>query len=118
MQKVRKGSDSQFVEEVSAFINALPKDRKVILVGKSFGVDSIMEAAPKLQHSFLFLGAIDAVGSAGQRSLNRKRKVSSNVEYFYNRWQNDKVFPFDYKKKWFIYKLKCIIKMRSKGIVF
>jgi pimeloyl-ACP methyl ester carboxylesterase len=70
MQKVRKGSDSQFVEEVSAFINALPKDRKVILVGNSFGVDSIMEAAPKLQHSVLFLGAIDAVGSAGQRILN------------------------------------------------
>jgi pimeloyl-ACP methyl ester carboxylesterase len=70
MQKVRKGSDSQFVEEVSAFINALPKDRKVILVGNSFGVDSIMEAAPKLQHSVKFLGAIDAVGSAGQRILN------------------------------------------------
>ena len=57
-----------------------------------------MEVAPKLQHSVMFLGAIDAVGSAGQRSLNRKRKVSSNVEYFYNRWQNDKVFPFDYRK--------------------
>ncbi|MFT4578299.1 MAG: hypothetical protein ACI8PD_001427 [Nitrospinales bacterium] len=98
MQKVRKGSDSQFVEEVSAFINALPKDRKVILIGHSFGADSIMEVAPKLQHSVLFLGAIDAVGSAGQRSLNRKRKVSSNVKYFLNRWQNDKVLPFDYKK--------------------
>ena len=98
MQKVRKGSDSQFVEEVSAFVNALPKDRKVILIGHSFGADSIMEVTPKLQHSVLFLGAIDAVGSAGQRSLNRKRKVSANVEYFYNRWQNDKVFPFDYRK--------------------
>lgn len=98
MQKVRKGSDSQFVEEVSAFVNALPKDRKVILIGHSFGADSIMEVAPKLQHSILFLGAIDAVGSAGQRSINRKRKVSANVEYFFNRWQNDKVFPFDYRK--------------------
>jgi hypothetical protein len=98
MQKVRKGSDSQFVEEVSAFVNALPKDRKVILIGHSFGADSVMEVAPKLQHSILFLGAIDAVGSAGQRSINVKRKVSANVEYFYNRWQNDKVFPFDYRK--------------------
>ena len=98
MQKVRKGSDSQFIEEVSAFVNALPKDRKVILIGHSFGADSIMEVAPKLQHSILFLGAIDAVGSAGQRSINRKRKVSANVEYFFNRWQNDNVFPFDYRK--------------------
>ncbi len=98
MQKVRKGSDSQFIEEVSAFVNALPKDRKVILIGHSFGADSIMEVAPKIKHSILFLGAIDAVGPAGQRSLNRKRKVSSNVEYFFNRWQNDKVFPFDYRK--------------------
>jgi hypothetical protein len=98
MQKVRKGSDSQFVEEVSAFVNALPKDRKVILIGHSFGADSIMEVAPKLKHSILFLGAIDAVGSAGQRSINIKRKVSANVEYFFNRWQNDKVFPFDYRK--------------------
>lgn len=98
MQKVRKGTDSQFIEEVSAFVNALPKDRKVILIGHSFGADSIMEVAPKLQHDVLFLGAIDAVGSGGQRSLNRKRKVPANVGYFYNRWQNDKIFPFDYKK--------------------
>ncbi len=98
MQKVRKGTDSQFIEEVSAFVNALPKDRKVILIGHSFGADSIMEVAPKLQHDVLFLGAIDAVGSAGQRSFNRKRKVPANVGYFYNRWQNDKIFPFDYKK--------------------
>lgn len=98
MQKVRKGTDSQFVEEVTAFVKALPKDRRVILIGHSFGADSIMEVAPKLEHNILFLGALDVVGSAGQRSLNRKRKVSANVEYFYNRWQKNGVFPFDYKK--------------------
>jgi hypothetical protein len=98
MQKVRKGTDSQFIEEVSAFVNALPKETKVILIGHSFGADSIMEVAPKIEHKVLFLGAIDAVGSGGQRSLNRKRKVPGNVEYFYNRWQNDGVFPFDYRK--------------------
>ncbi len=96
MQKVRKGTDSQFIDEVSAFVNALPKDRKVILIGHSFGADSIMEVAPKLKHRVMFLGAIDAVGSGGQRSLNRKRKVPQNVESFYNRWQDNGLFPFDF----------------------
>lgn len=110
MQKVRKGTDSQFIEEVSAFVNGLPKDRKVILIGHSFGADSIMEVAPKLQHDVLFLGAIDAVGPAGQRSMNRKRKVPANVGYFYNRWQNDKIFPFDYRKSGSFNKCSATIK--------
>lgn len=96
MQKIRKGTDAKFVEEVSVFVNALPTDRKVILIGHSFGADSVMEVAPKLKRKVLFLGAVDAVGAGGQRRLNRKREISENVEYFYNRWQENGVFPFDF----------------------
>lgn len=96
MGAVRRGSDEKFVEEVSTYVNGLPAERPVILIGHSFGGDSVMEAAKKIHHEVTFLGALDPVGAGGLRRLERSRKISSNVRYFYNRWQNNGFFPFDY----------------------
>lgn len=96
MGMVRKGSDKQFVDEVSAFVNGLDANTPVILIGHSFGADSVMEVLPKINHKILFVGALDPVGGGGLRRLNRSRKVSDRVSYFYNRWQNSKLFPFDF----------------------
>ena len=96
MGMVRRGSDEAFVDEVSAYVNSLPADRPVYLIGHSFGGDSLMEAVEKISRPVEFLGVLDPVGSGGQRRLERGRKVPANVVYFYNRWQNNGLFPFDY----------------------
>jgi hypothetical protein len=96
MAAVRKGSDGKFVSEVTAYVDSLPADRQVIMIGHSFGGDSVMEAAKKIKHPILFVGALDPVGSGGLRRLELGREIPSTVKYFYNRWQSNTLFPFDY----------------------
>lgn len=96
MGAVRKGSDEKFLSEVAAYVDALPADRPVILIGHSFGGDSVLEAARKIKRPILFLAALDPVGGGGLRRLDLEREVPANVQYFYNRWQSNGLFPFDY----------------------
>jgi hypothetical protein len=96
MAAVRKGSDDKFVNEVSDYLGGLPADRPVIMIGHSFGGDSVMEAAKKSKRPILFLGALDPVGAGGLRKLDLSREIPGTVKYFYNRWQSNTLFPFDY----------------------
>ncbi|MBF0186816.1 MAG: hypothetical protein HQL50_02705 [Magnetococcales bacterium] len=98
MQAVRKGSDDQFMTEVSSYVDSLPKDQPVILIGHSFGADSVTKVAKRISRPILFLGALDPVGAGGMRRMTKDREIPGNVIYFYNRWQENEVFPFDFGK--------------------
>ncbi len=96
MSMVRKGSDAQFLEEVSDYLNKLDPEIQVILIGHSFGADSIMSVLERLNNDILFVAALDTVGALGQRRTNTSVTVPSKVGYFYSRWQENEMFPFDY----------------------
>jgi hypothetical protein len=96
MAAVRKGNDEKFINEVSDYLGGLPADRPVIMIGHSFGGDSVMEAAKKSKRPIFFLAALDPVGAGGLRKLDLSREVPGTVKYFYNRWQVNSLFPFDY----------------------
>ena len=96
MAAVRKGSDAKFVKELGEYLSTVSPERPVILIGHSFGGDSVLEAAKKINRPILFLGALDPVGGGGLRKLDLGREVPASVKYFYNRWQGNSLFPFDY----------------------
>lgn len=99
MTAVRKGSDEAFVNEASAYINSLPADTPIILIGHSFGADSVLEVLNKINREVSFVATLDPVGTGGLRRLIKDRKFTQNIGYFFNRWQQDAMFPFDYTSK-------------------
>jgi hypothetical protein len=97
MSKVRKGTDSQFIDEVAAYVGKLDASRPVILIGHSFGADSVIKVSSEIKRPVLFVGAIDPVGAGGLRRLFKGRKIPDRVTYFYTRWQDNALFPFDFR---------------------
>ncbi len=95
MEKVRKGTDKKFQEEVAAYLNSLPADQPVILIGHSFGADSITKVISNTDKSIMLVAVLDPVGAGGVRKLVKNREIPGHVKYFYNRWQETKPFPFD-----------------------
>lgn len=104
---VYKKSESQspkntahFIKTMKQFISTLPQGTELYLVGHSFGGDSILQFLSSYRRTnvkFKFVAVIDAVGFGGQRSVTRNNSVGSNVEYFYNRWQNNSPWPVDFR---------------------
>ena len=100
-QKSYLSSDKQFLREAQDFINnQLDSNRPLILIGHSFGGDSLLSLAPRIKRRILFLGVIDPVAIGGLRNPIKRRGVPSNVDYFLNRWQTnqldpDNLVPFD-----------------------
>ena len=98
--KVSVGATKNFVDQMTSYISSLPEGSEVYLVGHSFGGDSILQFLNSYKRDnvkFKFVGVLDAVGFGGQRSITRNNTVSSNVEYFYNRWQTNAPWPVDIK---------------------
>jgi hypothetical protein len=95
MDKVRKGTDKKFQSEVVSYLNSLPADQPVILIGHSFGADSITKVLEKSSKPILLVAVLDPVGAGGVRKLAKNREIPKHVKYFYNRWQETKPFPFD-----------------------
>jgi hypothetical protein len=70
------------------------------LIGHSFGGDSLLSLAPRINRRIQFLGVIDPTAAGGLREPVTRRGVPANVDYFFNRWEmnalaSSNVVPFD-----------------------
>lgn len=91
-------NDSAFLQEGADFINnKLDRSRPLILIGHSFGGDSVLKLLPRINRQIQFVAVIDPVRTGGFRVPLTNLRVPSNVEYFYNRWQENMPFPNDFK---------------------
>lgn len=83
-------SDSAFLNEGADFINNhLNLERPLILIGHSYGGDSVLKLLPKItkRRRIQFVGVIDPVAGGGLRAPVLLDEIPSNVDYFFNRWQ-------------------------------
>ncbi len=92
--------DTLFVKEAIEVINSQPPDRPIILIGHSYGGDSILKVLPFITRRIQLVVVIDPVGTGGFRKVATSRVVPPNVDYFINRWQengltNENIVPFD-----------------------
>ena len=100
-QRSDTSSDSQFILEGVSFIRQLDPDRPLIMIGHSYGGDSLIKlAASVTDREILFLGTIDPVSGGGLRAPVTNYTITDNVRYFFNRWQENglassNVVPFD-----------------------
>jgi len=99
-QRSSTSNDAEFLRQAADFINQLDPNRPLILIGHSFGGDSLLSLVPRITRRIQFLGVIDPTAAGGLREPVTRRGVSSNVDYFFNRWQenalaSDNVVPFD-----------------------
>lgn len=61
----------------------------LILIGHSFGGDAVLQVAKMIDgRKIAFLAVLDGVGKGGLRK-NITKPVPDNVEYFFNRWQQN-----------------------------
>ncbi len=91
-------TDEYFIKQMQEKIASYPESTRIILIGHSFGGDSVLQVAKRIGgRRIAFLGVLDPVGRAGLRK-NVTKPVPSNVEYFFNRWQeNSPLLPSDVK---------------------
>jgi hypothetical protein len=88
-----------FIDTLIRLADNLPPRTPLILIGHSFGGDSILKALGSLdarKHYVMFAGVIDAVGFGGYRSGITSRTIPSHVGYFFNRWQTNIPWPIDF----------------------
>jgi Ricin-type beta-trefoil lectin domain len=76
-------ADAEFLEQMDSVIASIPDSRPIILIGHSFGGDSVLKVAQRTSRKIALLGVLDAVRSGGVRT---RQNVGENVSYFYNRW--------------------------------
>jgi len=89
--------DSQFLKDGEDFINnQLDRNRPLILIGHSFGGDSVLKLLPRINRRVQFVAVIDPVRTGGLRVSLKALNVPSNVDYFFNRWQENVPFPNDF----------------------
>lgn len=89
-QRSNVSNDAEFLTQAADFINnQLDPNRPLILIGHSFGGDSLLSLAPRINRRIQFLGVIDPVAAGGFREPITRRGVPSNVDYFFNRWQRN-----------------------------
>ena len=61
--------DARFLREVADYVNNnVEPNQPVILIGHSFGGDSVLKVAPRINRRILFLGILDPVAALGRRS--------------------------------------------------
>jgi pimeloyl-ACP methyl ester carboxylesterase len=112
-------SDGQFVSDLTRLINGYPSWDHVVLIGHSYGGDSVLKVANQTSHRIDLLAALDPVGGGGFRSKEAEiatiiggplggilagkvfsadnlPSVPRNVQFFYNRWQEAGFFPIDF----------------------
>ncbi len=76
-----------------ALLNTYDDSDTIILIGHSFGADSLLKVAERTDRQIDLLVSLDAVGAGDLRSLIPVRK---NVRYLYNRWQGISNPPIDF----------------------
>ena len=78
-------------EMLEKVIPAIKPERKLLLIGHSFGGDVILDIARQIQPRVIsFLAVLDGVKKFGQRTTI---SVPANVQYFYNRWTKHSSLP-------------------------
>lgn len=92
--------DTKFLRDGADFINKkLDKNRPLILIGHSFGGDSILSLIPLINRRIQFVAVIDPVAAGGLRqTIVQNRGIPSTVNYFFNRWQENSPWPVDFGK--------------------
>jgi len=91
-------TDERFLRDGADFINnQLDQNRPLILIGHSFGGDSVLKLLPRINRRIQLVAVIDPVRTGGLRATLKALNVPSNVDYFYNRWQENEPFPNDFK---------------------
>ncbi|MCM1981717.1 hypothetical protein [Lyngbya confervoides] len=106
-------SNKGFIRQGADFINQnLDPNRPLILIGHSFGGNSVLKLLPEISHSrkILFVGILDPVGPFGLRKTVRSSRIPGNVGYFYHRWQMNGFPPVDYRKSGRIFGCQAHIK--------
>jgi hypothetical protein len=93
-------ADALFIKEAAQYINSLPSSRPIVLIGHSYGGDSILKVLPFITRRVQLVVVIDPVGTGGFRRIATERSVPPNVDYFMNRWQENgltgqNIVPFD-----------------------
>ncbi|WP_199325174.1 hypothetical protein [Phormidium sp. FACHB-1136] len=90
--------DTQFLRSGADFINnQLDRNRPLILIGHSFGGDSILSLIPRINRRIQFVAVIDPVAAGALRqTIVQGQSVPSNVDYFFNRWQENSPWPIDF----------------------
>ena len=97
-REVVNTSDEYFVQQMRDAIAKIPETTLIILIGHSFGGDAVLQVAKRVRpRRIAFLGVLDPVGRGGLRE-NVTWPVPSNVDYFFNRWQQNPPFPADILK--------------------
>jgi hypothetical protein len=92
--------DANFIGESTLILNNIPESRPIILIGHSYGGDSILKILPLVERRIQLVVTIDPVGTGGFRQIAISRRVPPNVDYFMNRWQENglsdsNIVPFD-----------------------
>jgi Ricin-type beta-trefoil lectin domain len=84
-------NDKVFLDRAEYYINnVVEPNRPLILIGHSFGGDSLLSLAPRIKRPILFLGVLDPTAAGGlRREVVVNREVPGNVDYFFNRWQKN-----------------------------
>ncbi|WP_434685825.1 hypothetical protein [Pseudanabaena minima] len=84
------GSDKKFREQMRTIIlPSIPDNRPIILIGHSFGGDSVLKAAQDanvIGKRIALLAVLDGVAGGNIRT---REAVPANVDYFYNRWTTE-----------------------------
>lgn len=98
-------NDARFLQDLGNAVNALPPERPVVLIGHSFGGDSLLKAVNgaqgitrKINRPITALITLDPVGSGGRRLTvdGFYNAVPSTVGLFFNRWQRNEAPPFNF----------------------
>ena len=90
-------NDAEFLQQMDSVIKAIPNSRPIVLIGHSFGGDSVLKVAQRTSKKISLLGVLDAVEAGGFRT---GRSVNENVTNFYNRWTtNSSILPIPFNLK-------------------
>ena len=85
--------DEYFIKQMQDAVKDIPETTPLILIGHSFGGDSLLQVAKRIwPRRIAFLAVLDPVGRGGLRE-NVTRPVPDNVDYFFNRWQQNPPLP-------------------------
>jgi hypothetical protein len=96
------GNDSTFLNPARDYIRKIPPARRMIVLGHSFGGDDALKLAARVQHRIDFLGVYDPVTRWGVRDTHSYH-ISTNVGYFFNRWQENQPFPHNFHQSGLIH---------------
>lgn len=90
-------NDRGMISELVERINRLPAGQKLILIGHSFGGDSLLKVAEQVTRPIDLLAVIDPVAAFGLRRTVVSRPVPPSVRFFWNRWQQRGPWPIDFR---------------------